>query len=91
MFVPTVTPTPESAELARRWAAYDAAHSAAVLRVAELLRWVEAEPSRTVADILDEVHEAWDRCPPRPVPVTEAERAEAYRLISEVLAAKAMS
>lgn len=82
---------PDAAELARRWAVYDEAFAAATSRVAELLRWVEAEPGRSYADIVAETHKAWDAIPPRPVPVTEAERAEAYRLIREYLAAEVAS
>lgn len=69
------------------WHAYREGHAAAMFKAAGLIRRVE-EDGVPWAEVKAEFWAAMNSGPPRPVPVTEEEEAEAYRLIREHLATR---
>ncbi|MFJ1763755.1 hypothetical protein ACIOD2_25810 [Amycolatopsis sp. NPDC088138] len=69
------------------WQVYREGHAAAISKAADLIRRVE-EDGVPWDDVKAEFWEAMNGIPPRPIPVTTEEEAEAYRAIHELLATR---
>jgi hypothetical protein len=86
MSEPTVTPTPENSATVESWGKYNDAFDATVARIVKCIRRVEVD-GETYDAVRPEVTAALASMLPRPVPITDEDRAEAARLIDEVGAA----